>query len=153
MPAALPSAPPATGLLRDDVKRGILYALTANFVFSFFGVVVKWLSASYPIAELVFFRSACALIPVCFLVWRAGGPRVLQTQRPIGHTIRAAVWLTSFCCSFLALKYLPLADATAFSFAAPLFVTGLSVPLLGEFVGIHRWSAVMLGFVGVLVMA
>jgi drug/metabolite transporter (DMT)-like permease len=153
MPVPLPSALDPAGAPRDDVRRGVAYACIANFVFSFFNVVVKWLSDDYPVAELVFFRSAFALVPIVFLVWRAGGTGTLRTNRPMAHTLRAAIWLTSFCCSFLALHFLPLADAVAFSFAAPLVVKALSVPVLGERVGLHRWSAVLLGFVGVLVMA
>jgi drug/metabolite transporter (DMT)-like permease len=153
MPAPLPAALAAIGVPRDDVRRGILYVCAATFVFSSFNVVVKFLSDVYPIAELVFFRSFFALFPVLYLVWRAGGAAALRTKRPVAHLVRAAIWLTSFCCSFSSLHLLPLADAVAFSFAAPLFLTALSVPILGERVGPHRWGAVLFGFLGVLVMA
>jgi drug/metabolite transporter (DMT)-like permease len=143
-PAALPA---------DDIRRGIFYVSLAVFSFSLFNVVIKWLSDEYPIGELVFFRSFFALFPCLLLVHRAGGLAVLRTSRPGAHLTRAAIWLISFCCSFTALHLLPLADATAFSFAAPLFMTALSVPILRERVGPHRWGAVVFGFLGVLVMA
>jgi drug/metabolite transporter (DMT)-like permease len=153
MPAPLASALAQIGVPRDDIKRGIAYTCAATFVFSTFNVVIKWLSDAYPIAELVFFRSFFALVPCLFLVWRAGGAASLRTHRPLAHLVRAATWLTSFCCTFASLHLLPLADAVAFSFAAPLFLTALSVPVLGERVGPHRWGAVLVGFTGVLVMA
>jgi drug/metabolite transporter (DMT)-like permease len=152
MPAPLLSPLAATGVPRDDVRRGVLFVCASVFVYSTFNVIVKWLSDVYPIAELVFFRSFFALIPCAYLVGRAG-TATLRTNRPVAHLVRAAIWLTSFCCSFASLHLLPIADAVAFSFAAPLFLTALSVPILGERVGPHRWGAVLVGFVGVLVMA
>lgn len=152
MPASIPSSLAATGVPRDDVRRGVLFVCVSVLVYSTFNVIVKSPSDIYPIAELVFFRSFFALIPCVYLVWRAS-PATLRTHRPVAHLVRAAVWLTSFCCSFASLHLLPIADAVAFSFAAPLFLTALSVPILGEQVGPHRWGAVLVGFLGVLVMA
>src|SRR5579872_174198 len=133
---AVPSAVNATGVPRDEIGKGIAYVCAGTLVFSTFNVIVKYLSDLYPIAELVFFRSFFALIPCAYLVWRSdAGVAALRTARPLGHLMRAAIWLTSFLCSFASLHLLPLADAVAFSFAAPLFVTALSVPLLRERVG------------------
>jgi drug/metabolite transporter (DMT)-like permease len=102
---------------------------------------------------LVFFRSAVALLPSYLLVMRAGGVRVLCTNRLGAQFGRAATWGGSNVASFLAFHLLPLADAIALTFAAPLFLTALSWPVLKERVSRERWIAVSIGFIGVLVMA
>ncbi len=137
----------------DDVRRGILYMLASVLLFSLQNVTVKWLAQRYPIAQMVFFRSAFSLLPVALLVWRAGGVAVLRTQRPLAHLLRSALWGGSLAAAFASYQLLTLADAVSLSFAAPLFLTALSWPLLRERVGRHRWSAVIVGFLGVLVMA
>ncbi|MFZ3236765.1 MAG: DMT family transporter, partial [Stellaceae bacterium] len=121
--------------------------------FSFQNAIGKWLAQGYPIPMLVFFRSAVALLPSYLLVVRAGGVRVLRTNRLGAQIGRAAIWGGSNVASFFAFHLLPLADAIALTFAAPLFLTALSWPLLKERVSRERWIAVSVGFVGVLVMA
>jgi len=138
---------------RENVARGIAYTCASVILSAVMGVVIKWLSNIYPAVELTFFRSLFGFIPVIVLVRRAGGVGTLRTQRPVGHFLRAAAWVVSFICSFLSLHFLTLATSVAFSFLAPLFMTVLSVPMLGERVGVHRWAAVSLGFLGVLFMA
>jgi len=102
--------------------------------------------------ELAFYRHAFGLLPL--LVWmlwsRSFG--AWRTQRPGPHLTRAVVGLTTMLLAFTALDYLPLAEATTISFAAPLFAVALSALLLGEAVGRHRWSAVLAGFIGVLIV-
>jgi drug/metabolite transporter (DMT)-like permease len=137
---------------KDDLPRGIAYALGAVFLFSLLNVVVKWQSARYPVGELVFFRSVFSLPPLALLIWRAGGRRVIATSIPGKHVFRALIWFSSIFLTFAAFQLLPLADAVALGFSAPLFLTALSAPVLGEKVGRHRWGAVILGFLGVLVM-
>ena len=150
---ALSRPRPGPQLRRDDIRLGILYMLASVFLFSLQNVTVKWLAERYPVAEMVFFRSALSLLPAAILVWRAGGPSVLRTRRLKGHLLRSALWGGSLGAAFLSYHLLPLADAISLSFAAPLFLTALSWPLLHEAVGKYRWSAVVAGFVGVLVMA
>jgi drug/metabolite transporter (DMT)-like permease len=77
---------------------------------------------------------------------------VLRTRRPIGHLTRSAIGLFGMTCGFSAVQHLPLTEATAFNFASPLFMTALSAMILHEPVGRHRWAAVLVGFVGVLIM-
>jgi drug/metabolite transporter (DMT)-like permease len=151
MPAT--SDPPSRAARADDIKRGIAYVSASIFVFALGNVLVKYLAAEYPVSEIVFFRSFFALIPILAIIWRGGKINVFRTRRPLAHLMRATMWLLSFYCWFFAIKLLPLADASAFSFTAPIFLTVLSVPLLGERVGPHRWAAVLVGFVGVVVMA
>jgi drug/metabolite transporter (DMT)-like permease len=146
-------AAPATAPRADDVRLGILYMVASVFLFSFQNAIGKWLAQSYPIPMLVFFRSAVALAPSLVLVMRAGGVGVLRTNRLGAQFGRAAIWGASNVASFFAYHLLPLADAIALTFAAPLFLTALSWPILKERVGRERWIAVTVGFVGVLVMA
>lgn len=105
-----------------------------------------------PVFEILFFRNAFAFIPIAIYIARTSGFGVLRTTRPMAHVTRALVGLTGMVGGFMAVSYLPLTEATALSFSAPLFMTALSVPLLKEQVGPHRWAAVAVGFVGVLIM-
>lgn len=105
-----------------------------------------------PVLEIIFFRNAFAFVPVLAYVARTSGFAVLKTKRPLGHATRAAIGLVGMGCGFTAVSMLPLTESTALSFAAPLFMTALSAPILKERVGLHRWIAVLIGFVGVLIM-
>ena len=137
----------------EDVRLGILYMVASVFLFSIQNAIGKWLAQTYPIPMLVFFRSAVALLPSYILVLHAGGHSVLRTTRLGAQFGRAVIWGGSNVASFFAYHLLPLADAVALTFAAPLFLTALSWPILRERVGRARWIAVSVGFVGVLVMA
>ncbi len=143
-------AGPDTDLRR--LRQGIFYVLGAVLVFSAVNVLVKWTVAEYPINQVLFFRNAFALIPAVALVAASGGWAALRTARPGAHLMRGLLGVAAMATLFLSFQMLPLADATAISFVQPLFLTALSVPFLGERVGIHRWSAVLVGFVGVLIM-
>jgi len=137
----------------DNIRLGILYMLASVFLFSIQNAIGKWLAQSYPIPMLVFFRSFVALLPSFLLVIRAGGLQVMRTSRLGGQFGRAVIWGGSNVASFFAYHLLPLADAVALTFAAPLFLTALSYPIIRERVSRERWIAVSVGFVGVLVMA
>jgi drug/metabolite transporter (DMT)-like permease len=113
------------------------------------GAIKLGYSARVPMPEIVFYRFAFGLPPL--LLWIAAGRdfSVWRTARPGAHLWRAAIGLATMALSFSALFYLPLAEATTLGFAAPLFAVILSALVLKEKVGRHRWSAVVLGFVGV----
>src|SRR5688500_4780391 len=116
--------------------------------------LVKWTgSRGIPVFEIILFRNVFAFVPLGLYIWRTTGFEVLKTQRPFGHLARATVGLTSMVCGFSAVQYLPLTEATALQFTSPLFMTALSALLLSEKVGPHRWAAVVVGFVGVMIMA
>jgi drug/metabolite transporter (DMT)-like permease len=102
--------------------------------------------------ELIFYRNLFSM-PV-ILLWVACGPgfAIIRTKRPLAHLSRAGIGLISMFLNFQALVMLPLAEATTIGFAAPLFATILSVVLLGEAVGRHRWAAVAVGFIGVVIV-
>jgi drug/metabolite transporter (DMT)-like permease len=106
----------------------------------------------YSVIEVIVFRSSFALVPCVYLIATRGGILALRTKRLHQHVTRSVLQFVSMICIFTAFGLMPLADATAITFASPLFLTMLSIPLLGEQVGIYRWSAVIVGFVGVLVM-
>jgi drug/metabolite transporter (DMT)-like permease len=89
---------------------------------------------------------------VIYFLRQAGGVSALRTKRPRDHILRGIVGVTAMGLVFTAFKLLPLGEAVALTLSGPIFLTALSVPLLGEKVGLRRWSAVIVGFIGVLVM-
>jgi drug/metabolite transporter (DMT)-like permease len=132
---------------------GIALKITSTIVFTLMATLVKLASADYPIGEIVFFRSFFALVPVLLWVAARGRlPAVLYTGKIHRHAFRSATGATSMFMGFTALSLLPIADATAIGYAAPLMTVVLAVIFLGETVRIYRWSAVVIGFVGVLVI-
>lgn len=141
------------GPARQHAGLGIALRVGAMALFAVMSALVKWCGAhGVPVFQMIFFRNAFAFVPLGLYIWRTTGWRVLITRRPLGHLARASVGLIGMGCSFSALQYLPLTAATAFGFAAPLFMTALSAPILKERVGPHRWAAVVVGFLGVLIM-
>lgn len=132
--------------------RGATHMLAGVFLFSMMDAMVKWLVADYPVHQIVFFRTVFALIPCLYFIKQAGGFATLRTKRPLVHAVRGVIGLAAMGCYFYAFALMDLADAKAILFSAPLFMTVLSIPLLGEKVGIFRWSAVLIGFLGVLVI-
>jgi len=139
-------------LRSDDARRGIALIFLSSALFALMNATVKLLAGRLSPVEIGFFRQLVSLIPIAFVIMREGGPAVLRTRRPIGHLFRGLIGNLGMIVIFLSIAWLPLADATALSFSSPLFVTALSVPLLGEAVGLTRWSAVVAGFVGVIIM-
>lgn len=159
MAPALPVAPQAEprtqergDVAREDVARGVLLSLAAIFLFQMVNALGKWTATLYPIGELVFFRSAFALLPVCLVILASGPRRILRAHDPRAVLVRAALWSAMLICSLFAYKLLPIAQATAIGFSAPLFVAFLAGPLLAERVGARRWVAILGGFLGVLII-
>jgi drug/metabolite transporter (DMT)-like permease len=146
-PAAASAVPP------DHIGQGIAFVLAGMAAMTVMDAAAKWLGAGYSIILVVFFRNFFAVPPIAALVWRGGGLASLRTQRPHGHAVRAAFGLGAMFFFFTGLRFMPLAEAISLAFAAPLFVTALSAPILKERVGPHRWAAVIVGFLGVLVIA
>ena len=115
-------------------------------------VLAKWLTSYYAPLQLVFVRNLIALPMIAAAVYVAGGGQALRTRHLRVHAVRGVFWICAAFTFFSGLKILPLAEATCLVFAAPLFITALSVPLLGEHVGWRRWAAVIAGFAGVLII-
>ncbi|BAI76664.1 permease of the drug/metabolite transporter superfamily (plasmid) [Azospirillum sp. B510] len=137
----------------DNTPLGIGSMLMSVLFFSLMNVLAKLLMDRFPVTEVMFFRSLFALVPVCLSIHLGSGfATTLRTRYPWGHMGRSLIGLTTMVAMFWSFHLLPLGDAIALNFAAPLFLTALSVPLLSEKVGIHRWSAVLVGFAGVLII-
>jgi drug/metabolite transporter (DMT)-like permease len=132
---------------------GILLRIGAASCFGCMGGAIKLgYDAGVTTPELVFYRFGFGLPPL--LLWIASSRNfgAWRTTRPMAHVSRAMLGLTTMVLTFSALSYLPLAEATTIAFAAPLFAVMLSALVLKEPVGRHRWSAVAIGFLGVLVV-
>jgi drug/metabolite transporter (DMT)-like permease len=132
--------------------RGIVYILAAMAVLSTMDTLIKWLAAHFPVMQIYLFRALFALVPILAWVARSGSFRGLRTDRFLAHVWRSIFAIAALVLFIYALRSMPLTDAVAIGFSAPLMITALSSPLLGERVGGRRWAAVACGFVGVLVM-
>tara|TARA_B100000963_G_scaffold125552_1_gene109533 strand:- start:3500 stop:4351 length:852 start_codon:yes stop_codon:yes gene_type:complete len=119
--------------------------------FSLMDVIVKW-SVDYPVGQVLFFRGFFGIIFYFFIIPRDRIHNFYQTKRPGLHFLRCASGLIAIIAIFIALRKLPLATVVSISFAAPIFTTILSIFLLSEKVGIFRWLAVIVGFIGILII-
>ncbi|MBU0726061.1 MAG: DMT family transporter [Alphaproteobacteria bacterium] len=144
----------AAGMAEERANAlGAIYMLGAILAFSVMDATIKWLALTYPVIHLVFFRNFFAFIPIgLMLAARRDRLAALKTRNWKGHALRAFLGLSAMILFFYAFALMPLAEVVAIAFSAPLFITALSVPLLGERVGPRRWAAVVVGFVGVLVI-
>lgn len=137
---------------RNEPVLGILCAVGGTILFSAQEAVFKYLSSDYSVMQLVFMRSWFVLVPTAVFIWRAGGPRILTEVRPGPLLLRGGLTFGAWVCYFHAIAVIPLADASALVFISPIAATLLAVVVLRERVGVHRWAAIVLGFVGVLVI-
>lgn len=132
---------------------GIALKIASTFAFGVMGLLVKFLDGDYHAGQIIFFRAFFALIPVlALLYWQGGTFASLATKRPGAHALRSGAGTMAMFFGFSALLLLPLADATAIGFAAPVISVILAVFILGEAVRVYRWAAVGVGFTGVLMM-
>jgi drug/metabolite transporter (DMT)-like permease len=136
----------------NNPYRIILAISLSTLFFGIMNMFVKLAAESVPVPEIMFFRNIFGLLPVILLIWHRRDWSLLKTERPAGHFVRSFVGFFSMCCMFWSYALLPLANATAIQFATPLIVTALSVLLLDEFVGRHRWAAVIIGLAAVFFM-
>ena len=134
------------------VRLGILCILLGVFGLTLMDAMVKWVSGSFPLHEITFVRSVVAIAITLAIVPFEGGYAILRTRRPGLHLARGLLLVIANFCFFTALASMPLAEATAIFFLAPLFITALSVPFLGERVGLRRWLAVLVGLLGMILM-
>lgn len=127
--------------------------LISALLFAAMSALVRQLGDVAPIGQMVFFRSAFAIVPVV-VVYAIRGElaSAVRTGRPLGQLGRGMLSVCGMFTNFSALTRLPLADATAISFASPLITVALAAIVLKERVRIYRWSAVLIGFAGVMVM-
>lgn len=137
---------------RQPIAAAIAAMIASMFFFSVMAVLIKLVGDRTPLSFIIFSRSLFAFLVLIPVVAASGGLKVLKTKKPLGHLMRAGIGLSAMVLSFWAIVVLPLANATAIGFAAPLFMTALAVPLLGERVGPRRLAAVGAGFVGILLI-
>lgn len=132
--------------------KGILLIVLATFLFSSHDALSKYLASIYPIVMVVWARYVVHTLLMAGIFLPRAGLAVLRTRHPFLQTLRALCLLGTSFLFTTGLQYIPLAEATSVNFLAPLLVTALSVPLLGERVSFGQWAAVLVGFVGVLVI-
>lgn len=136
-----------------NILRAVLLKLTSALMFSVMAAFVRYVSDVTPVGEVVFCRSFFAVIPVMIIyAWRGELAAAFRTSRPFGHFGRGMISVAGMFFNFAALARLPIVDVTTITFASPLITVALSAWILKERVRIYRWSAVMVGFVGVVVM-
>ncbi len=136
-----------------NILKAVLLKLTSAFLFAMMSGMVRHVGDVTPVGQVVFFRSAFAIIPVVVIyAWRRELMTAVRTSRPFGHLGRGVIAAGGMFFSFAALARLPIVDVTTIGFVAPLITVALSAIFLKERVRIYRWSAVVVGFAGVIVM-
>jgi drug/metabolite transporter (DMT)-like permease len=138
---------------QDHVPRGILCMIAATVLFAITAALAKWLVATYPVGQVVFFRSFFSLLICAAFILPVTGLSVFATRRPGAHIARGLSQSISQTFSVIAFMLMPLAGAIAINFSAPLFSALLSIVWLRERAGPARWFALLAGFLGVLIVA
>jgi len=138
---------------RSSIAKGIALKLASLLLFALMSALIRGFGDTVPVGQVVFFRSVFAIVPVV-IIYAARRELVtaVRTHRLPGHLGRGVISICAMFLSFASLARLPLIDATAISFAAPLIVVALAALILKERVRGYRWGAVAIGFVGVIVM-
>lgn len=143
------------GVALDDYHHrpvlGVLLKLASIVLLSCLAACVKYLGDAVPTGQIIFVRGVISMTVLAFIAWRFEGLHLLRTDRPRSHALRSLSGTASMFCWFTALTLIPLADFTAISFTAPMFLTVLAMIFLGERIHAYRWSALTIGFVGVLI--
>ena len=136
----------------DTTTRGVIYMVIGCLLLTVSDAVMKWVTQAYPVGQSVFIRGCFLLLPLLLIAWREGRVRGLKVQRLGLQLLRGITSVISVFLFVTSLSYLPLAEAIAITFAAPLIVTAVAPLMLGEPVGWRRRMAVVFGFAGVVLM-
>jgi len=139
-------------LQHDSPIHGISAMLISIVLFSAMDSIVKWLGGSYPTHQIMFFRCAVAMVPIVVIITMRGGISLLRIQEPFLLSLRCLLGITAMGFAFYAFSLMRLADGLAILHTTPLFMTVLSIMFLKERVGLHRWAAVMAGFIGMTIV-
>lgn len=137
---------------REHVPLGILYMVGATIVFAVSSATSKWLVDIYPVGEVLFTRAGVSLIACALFILPHTGLAVFHTQRRRDHVMRSLSQTVSQTFLIIAFSLMPLASAVAINFSAPLFTALVAILLLKEKVGFARWFALIVGFIGVLIV-
>jgi drug/metabolite transporter (DMT)-like permease len=136
-----------------NVVTAIAIKMISVMLFAVMSTLVRYLGDGVPVGQVVFFRSVFAIVPVVVIyAWRRELAAAVRTGRPFGHVTRGLISVVGMFLNFAALARLQLVDATAIGFASPLITVALAALILKEHVRAYRWSAVAIGFSGVIVM-
>ena len=146
------NAPKPAAARREHVPLGILYMVGATIVFAVSSATSKWLVDIYPVGEVLFTRSAISLIACAAFILPQTGLAVFHTNRRRDHVMRSLSQSVSQTFLIIAFSLMPLASAIAINFSAPLFTALVAIVLLKEPVGFVRWFALIVGFLGVLIV-
>jgi drug/metabolite transporter (DMT)-like permease len=139
------------GAAGSQDRLAIAIMLAGILLFSVNDVMGKWLVSTYSVAQLLVIRSAAALLVLTPLLWRAGVRSLVRVERPGMQALRVILSSAEVYCFYFAVITLPLADVMTYWLAAPIYVAAMSPLLLGEQVGWRRWTAIVIGFGGVLI--
>jgi len=140
---------------RSDAPRpvlGIALKLTSVVLLSSMAACVKWLGDSVPSGQIIFVRGVISIAVLALIAWLTEGLHVLKTSNWRSHALRSLSGTISMFCLFAALTLIPFADVTAITFTAPMFLTILAMLFLGERIHWFRWTALAIGFLGVVIM-
>ena len=137
---------------KDHPALGILLMICGVACFAVMDATIKWLTDDFSVTQIVALRSWFGLPLLFILVYLEGGISSLKTTRPGAHILRYLLVLALSFSFFWVLSQMKLVDAIAITFAAPILIAALSVPVLKESVGIHRWAAILVGFIGILII-
>ena len=137
----------------DSPLVGIIFFVSNLLIMVLISALVKNLSDTYPVSQILLFRFVFAVIPLFVLMLFVHGIASMRTTRLRDHGIRSVSGVVSLSLFFYAISLIPIAEATMLAYASPIFITLLSIPILSEKIGIRRWGAVILGFLGVVVVA
>src|SRR5215813_10779182 len=137
---------------QDNVPLGILYMVLATVLLAASNAIAKWQVATYPVGEVMFFRSFFSFVFIAIAILPFTGLSVFATRRPRDHMARGLSQAISQTFTVIAISLMPLAGATAINFSAPLFAALLSIVWLKERADAARWTALLVGFLGVLIV-
>jgi drug/metabolite transporter (DMT)-like permease len=143
------SSPPSDSPERRAALAGIGLMVAGIFLFAVNDALGKWLVATYSVGQVLLIRSIAALVLLAPFIWRDRAT-FAAAPRPGMQALRAALATAEVACFYWAVSYLPLADVMAYYLAGPIFVTAIAGAFLGESVGWRRWTAVAVGFLGVI---
>lgn len=138
---------------RENIPLAIFFTIASGAVFNCANAASKWLVATYPVGEVLFSRSLVALLSMAIFILPTTGLMVFRTRRLGAHAMRASSQVGSQTMLLIAFSLMPLAGATAIMFSSPIFSTLASAYFLNERVGQVRWAVLLIGFLGVLVIA
>lgn len=137
---------------KNTIALGVVLMLLGDFMFALNDVMGKWLVATYTVGQVLLIRSLAALVVMAPLIARSGVRRLVVVERPVTQVVRVICSTVEVTLFYTAVIYLPIADVMSFYLAGPIYVAAMSPFLLGEKVGWRRWTAILVGFIGVLVV-